>query len=47
MPRKGERYLSAWLRIIRTVINEYPWKNPLNKETITSKLILLKLISRK
>lgn len=25
-------YLSAWLRIINTVINEYPWKNPLHND---------------
>lgn len=29
---KSFKYLSAWLTIMRTVINEYPWKNPLSKK---------------
>lgn len=31
---KDVRYLRAWLTIMRTVISEYPWKNPLKNEKI-------------
>lgn len=29
--------LSAWLRIMRVVINEYPWKKPLNEKIVAFK----------